>query len=97
MKEKLETGAMLNPECQKCPKKDTCNNKTLCAYLIPKEIKEDRASADIINPVVEPIIITPEIVTKQLREEIIKKSLYIGIDIGTGYSKSSCMNEGRYK
>lgn len=48
MKEKLETGAMLNPECQKCPKKDTCNNKTLCAYLIPKEIKEDRASADII-------------------------------------------------
>lgn len=34
-KEKLETGAMLNPKCQKCSKKDTCNNKTLCAYLIP--------------------------------------------------------------
>lgn len=39
--EKLETGAMLNPKCQKCSKKDTCNNKTLCAYLIPKDIKVD--------------------------------------------------------
>lgn len=38
-KEKLETGAMLNPRCQKCIKKDKCNNKTLCAYLIPKEVK----------------------------------------------------------
>lgn len=38
-KEKLETGAMLNPRCQKCRKKDKCNNKTLCAYLIPKEVK----------------------------------------------------------
>lgn len=37
-KEKLETGVMLNPRCQKCRKKDKCNNKTLCAYLIPKEI-----------------------------------------------------------
>ena len=39
MKDKLETGAMLNPKCQKCSKKDTCNNKTLCAYLIPKKLK----------------------------------------------------------
>ena len=36
-KQKLKTGAMLNPKCQKCSKKDTCNNKTLCAYLIPKK------------------------------------------------------------
>ena len=42
MNDKLETGAMLNPNCQKCSKKDTCNNKTLCAYLIPKDIKIDR-------------------------------------------------------
>lgn len=45
-KEKLETVAMLNPKCQKCSKKDTCNNKTLCAYLIPKDIKIDKVSAD---------------------------------------------------
>nr|DAQ91335.1 MAG TPA: hypothetical protein [Caudoviricetes sp.] len=38
MKDKLETGAMLNPKCQECSKKDTCNNKTLCAYLIPGKI-----------------------------------------------------------
>lgn len=96
MKEKLETVTILNPICQKCRKKDTCNNKTLCACFIPKEIKEDRA-ADIINPAATPIIITPEMVTKQLQEDLIKKSLYIGIDMGTDYSKSSCMNEGRYK
>lgn len=36
-KEKLETGSMLNPKCKKCSKKDTCNNKTLCTYLIPKK------------------------------------------------------------
>lgn len=38
-KKRLETGVMLNPICQKCRKKYKCNNKTLCAYLIPKEVK----------------------------------------------------------
>lgn len=92
MKEKLETGAMLNPRCQKCSKKDTCNNKTLCAYLIPKEIKDDGAAADIINPAAAPIILTPEMLASQLQKDLINKSLNIGIDIGKGYSKSSCMN-----
>ena len=59
MKEKLETGAMLNPRCQKCSKKDTCNNKTLCAYLMPKKIKIDGVGAVIIEPVIAPIILTP--------------------------------------
>lgn len=46
-REKLETGAMLNPRCQKCRKKNKCNNKTLCAYLIPKEVKtENRKHKD---------------------------------------------------
>ena len=45
--EKLETGAMLNPRCQKCRKKDKCSNKTLCAYLIPKEIKIENIKINI--------------------------------------------------
>lgn len=92
MKEKLETGAMLNPRCQKCSKKDTCINKTLCAYLIPKEIKANRVGTDVITPAQAPIILTPEMLTKQLQKDLINKSLAIGIDIGEGYSKSSCMN-----
>lgn len=46
-KEKLETGAMLNPRCQKCSKKDKCYNKTLCAYLIPKEVKMENIKINI--------------------------------------------------
>lgn len=46
-KEKLETGVMLNPRCQKCRKKDKCNNKTLCAYLIPKEVKTENIKISI--------------------------------------------------
>lgn len=46
-KEKLETGAMLNPKCQKCRKKDKCNNKILCAYLIPKEVKIENIKISI--------------------------------------------------
>ena len=50
-KAKLKTGAMLNPECQKCSKKDTCNNKTLCVYLIPnliaKEVEKSLNNFDI--------------------------------------------------
>ena len=38
-KEKLETEAMLNPKCQKCPKKDTCNDKTLCLLKLFDLIK----------------------------------------------------------
>lgn len=95
MKEKLETGAMLNPICQKCSKKDTCNNKTLCAYLIPKEIKVDRTGADVINPAAAPVILTPEMLAKQLQKDLINKSLSIGIDMGTGYSKSAYMEVKR--
>lgn len=79
-REKLETGAMLNPRCQKCRKKDKCNNKTLCAYLIPKEIKVDRIKADSITPVQAPIKLTPEMIEKQMQKEIINKSFNIGVD-----------------
>lgn len=85
-KEKLETGAMLNPECQKCSKKNTCNNKTLCAYLIPKDYF---AAADLQQPIQAPIIFTPEMLSKEINKAIINKSLNIGIDIGEGYSRSS--------
>ena len=82
-KDKLETGAMLNPKCQECSKKDKCNNKTLCAYLIPKEIKVDRIGADLQEPLQMPLILTLEMLEKQIRN----KSLKIGIDIGKGYSQ----------
>ena len=89
-KEKLETGAMLNPKCQKCSKKDTCNNKTLCAYLIPKDIKIDKVSADAQVPLIQPLKLTPDI----LREALIKNmtNINVGIDVGSGYSKQKRKN-----
>lgn len=87
MKEKLETRAMLNPRCQECSKKDTCNNKTLCAYLIPKDIKIDRSVANAQEPLQIPIKLTPEMIEKQIREKLINQSLEIGIDFGKGYSQ----------
>ena len=76
---KLETGAMLNPKCQKCSKKDTCNNKTLCAYLIPKEIKIDKVSADAQAPLTQPLKLTPVMLRKRLIEEML--NVNIGIDV----------------
>ena len=90
-KEKLATGAMLNPKCQKCSKKDTCNNKTLCAYLIPKEIKIDKVSADAQAPLIQPLKLTPEMIRKRLIEEMI--NVNIGIDVGLGNSKQGYMKE----
>ncbi len=84
-KEKLETGAMLNPRCQKCSKKNTCNNKTLCVYLIPKEIKINKVSADVQTPLTQPLKLTPEMIRKRLVEEMTNVS--IGIDMGLGNSK----------
>lgn len=78
MKDKLETGAMLNPKCQKCSKKDTCNNKTLCAYLIPKEIKFDRSSSDIQQRLQASIKITPEDIQKQILEKAINDEHFGG-------------------
>ena len=78
MKNKLETGAMLNPKCQKCSKKDTCNNKTLCAYLIPKEIKIDRASSDIQQILQASFKITPEGIQKQILEKAINNEHFGG-------------------
>lgn len=84
-KEKLETGAMLNPKCQKCSKKDTCNNKTLCAYLIPKDIKIDKVSADAQVSLTQPLKLTPVMLRKRLIEEMLNEN--IGIDVGSGYMK----------
>ena len=87
-KEKLETGAMLNPDCQKCHKKDKCNNKTLCAYLIPKDVHIDKVAADIQEPIQMPIIFTPEMLQKEINRSI-NESLSIGVDFGKGCSISS--------
>lgn len=84
-KEKIETGSTLNPKCQKCSKKDTCNNKTLCVYLIPKDIKIDKVSADAQVPLSQPLKLTPEMLQKRLIEEMLNAN--IGIDVGSGYMK----------
>lgn len=81
-KPKLETGAMLNPECQKCSKKDTCNNKTLCAYLIPKEIKIGRVSVDAQTPLTQPLKLTPEMLRKQLIEKMNDVTIEINTRLG---------------
>ncbi len=77
MKEKLETGAMLNPKCQECFKHDTCNNKTLCAFLIPKDIKKNRSFIDLQEALSVPIKLTPEMIQK----EMIKRVCEINIGI----------------
>lgn len=91
-KEKLKTGAMLNPKCQKCPKKDMCNNKTLCAYLIKKEIKVNKAYTDGLQPLTQPLELTPEMIRKRLIEETF--NVNIGIDVGLGNSKQEYMKGG---
>lgn len=68
-KEKLETGSMLNPKCQKCSKKNMCNNKTLCDYLIPKDIKIDKVSVDAQLILTQPLKLTTEMLLKQLTEK----------------------------
>lgn len=88
-KEKLETGAMLNPQCQECSKRDICDNKTLCAYLIPKEIKIDRIGADLQEPLQMPIKLTPEMLEEKIRKNLINKSLEIENDLSNGCSKQS--------
>lgn len=88
MNEKLETGAMLNPRCQECSKKDKCNNKTLCTYLIPpEEIKPEKALTDAIENALADVILTPEMIQKRAIEKKINESLGIGVDMGCGYSK----------
>lgn len=84
-KEKLETVAMVNPKCQECSKKDTCNNKTLCAYLIPKDIKIDKVSADAQVSLTQSLKLIPEVLQKRLIEEMLNEN--IGIDVGSGYMK----------
>ena len=64
--------------------------KTLCAYLIPpKEIKINRVVADLREMLSAEIILTPEMIEKQIREKLINKSLEIGVDLGCGESKQS--------
>ena len=92
---KLETGSMLNPECQECSKKDTCNNKTLCAYLIPKETSKDSNLERLSVPAQVPLKLTTEMIQKEIEKQIINKQFEIGIDIGIGESKSSCIIESR--
>lgn len=84
-KEKLKTGAMLNPECQKCLRKDTCNNKTLCAYLIPNDYF---AAANLQQPIQEPIKLTLEEIQKLILIDKLNSQIF-GLDIGEGYSRSS--------
>ena len=78
MKQKLEVGTMLNPECQECSKRDNCNNKKLCAYLIPpNDIKKNRSFADLHEVLSVPVKLTPEMIQK----EIIKKACEINMEI----------------
>lgn len=85
-KEKLETGAMLNPTCQKCSKKDTCDNKTLCAYLIPKGLKANKAAADAQAPLLPPLKITSEKFAEEIRR-MTDSNAYVGIsaEVGSRY------------
>lgn len=92
---KLETRSMLNPKCQECSKKDTCNNKTLCAYLIPKKISKDTNLEQLSVPAQVPLKLTTEMIQKEIEKQIINKQFEIGIDFGVVESKSSCIIESR--
>ncbi len=78
MKQKLETGAMLNPKCQECSKRDSCNNKTLCAYLIPpNNTKMNKSLIDLQEVLSVPLKLNPEMIQK----EMIKKAIEINMGI----------------
>jgi hypothetical protein len=72
----IKTGSMTNPKCQECSKKGTCKNKTLCAYLYEDNIEPIGIQAT--NEILQPILLTPEMITKEKIEEQIK--INMGID-----------------
>ena len=78
MRKKLETGAMLNPRCQECPRRYSCNNKTLCAYFIsPNDIKM-KSFTDLSEILSVPVKLTPEMIQKEITKKICE--INMGID-----------------
>ena len=62
--------------------------------LNTKKIKVDRVVADTINPAAVPIILTPEMLVKQIQKDL-EISLNIEINSGTDYSKNCYMKRGK--
>lgn len=73
----METISFTNPKCMKCPKNETCKNKTMvCAYIDEDKINK-KSSIDAMQSILEPLIITP----KMLQKEITKKMFEISIGV----------------
>lgn len=62
----IKTESMTNPKCQECSKKDTCKNKTLCAYLYEDNIEPIGIQAT--NEILQPILLTSEMIKKRTSE-----------------------------
>lgn len=74
----METISFTNPKCMKCPKNETCKNKTMiCAYVDTDEINK-KSRVDAMQPILEPLKITSEMLQKEITKKICEIS--IGID-----------------
>lgn len=66
----METISFTNPKCMKCPKNETCKNKTMiCAYVDTDEINK-KSSIDAMQPALEPLRMTSEMLLKEINKKI---------------------------
>ncbi|MEI3530081.1 MAG: hypothetical protein V8Q75_03275 [Bacilli bacterium] len=74
----METISFTNPKCMKCPKNETCKNKTMiCAYVDTDEIQK-KSIADAMQQALQPLKMTPEMIQKEITKQILEISM--GID-----------------
>lgn len=74
----METISFTNPKCMKCPKNETCQNKTMvCAYVDIDEIN-NKSSISAMQPILEPLIMTPEMIKKEITKKMFE--INIGVD-----------------
>lgn len=74
----MGTISFTNPKCMKCPKNETCKNKTMiCAYVDTDEINK-KASIGAMQPLLEPLKLTPEMIQKEITKQMLEVSM--GID-----------------
>lgn len=74
----MKTISFTNPKCMKCPKNETCNNKTMvCAYVDEDEIN-NKSMIDTMQQALEPLKLTPEMIQKEMINKAVEINL--GID-----------------
>ena len=80
-----KTITIINPKCMKCSKRNDCNNKTFMFAWIDEDecndYKEAKTTIDIAQDISTPIKLTPEMIKKKIKKQLLNKELEISIGI----------------